>query len=92
MVVQAEHFEYHFPSNEEERQMLRQLGEDEPWAVVGQGRAIYQPQEKCYYCGDKLTLPLVMWSGWTEPIWLHPQCAHELGTHLIGDAVKAKAA
>lgn len=44
----------------------------------------------CYYCADGLTAyPLVQWFGANGPIFLHPECAEQLGGRLIKDGLIA---
>jgi hypothetical protein len=47
----------------------------------------------CFHCGEKLSLPCVMWNGshpvvkneWFQ-IWLHPECVEDLFRRLLRDA------
>jgi len=39
----------------------------------------------CLFCGHGLEFPFVLWHGPDKDLTLHPKCAVELGTHLIGD-------
>ncbi len=39
----------------------------------------------CYYCGEPLTVPFVMWQGFGEAIGLHPPCVVELTIRLYRD-------
>jgi hypothetical protein len=45
----------------------------------------------CFYCGDPFTAttPFVMWFG-KEALYLHGDCAINLGTHLIKDGFLAR--
>lgn len=41
---------------------------------------------ECFCCGEKLTIPCVMWHGATgQDIWLHPPCALNLAMGLVND-------
>ena len=46
--------------------------------------------ETCFYCGNKLTIPAVMWQGDRgDQIWLHPACVFGLCAPLLYDAKRA---
>lgn len=48
---------------------------------------------RCFHCGEPLTSGVwIMWNGNDEKgqqIWMHPECARDLATHLHGDYMKA---
>lgn len=52
-----------------------------------------RPTERCWFCAEALTgSAWVYWQGNDEhgsQIWLHPKCAIEFGSRLIGDGRKA---
>lgn len=58
--------------------------------------AIHQlhPLDRCFLCGDHLpSVEVVYWHGSDEKgqeIWLHPDCAVKLGSHLIKDGLVKK--
>jgi len=47
----------------------------------------------CFHCGNKLSLPCIMWNG-SHPagndeffqIWLHPKCVEDLFMRIFRDA------
>jgi hypothetical protein len=45
--------------------------------------------DKCFLCGEKLTLPAVMWNGCDSQLWLHAKCVFPLCAPLLYDAKKA---
>lgn len=47
----------------------------------------YDPPDECFLCEKPLTCEnLVYWRGCRgKQIWLHAECAKELGAHLISD-------
>jgi hypothetical protein len=58
-----------------------------------------KPGDDCFYCGEPLEIPYVMWSGcgngqklrdrFTGQIALHPSCARLLGASIVHDADRA---
>lgn len=68
----------------EQRGLIHATGKDQPF--------ITDPASHCFYCGQKLTIPAIMWAGRSgdgkEPsdIWLHPKCAEALASGLGRDA------
>ncbi len=47
--------------------------------------------DKCFYCGDKLTVPFVCWAGSDATmISMHPSCAYRMGRALEKDFLKIK--
>jgi hypothetical protein len=92
MLVQPHHFDYRRASDNDhsltadEKAAMLEAGLDSPWAVCGHGyAALHEPPQVCYYCGDKLTIPAVMWYGHYERIWMHPVCAEKLSHRLMRD-------
>jgi len=67
----------------EQRGLIRAAGEDQPF--------ITEPASHCFYCGNKLTIPAIMWAGRSgggkeaSEIWLHPNCAEKLVAGLVRD-------
>jgi len=55
-----------------------------------------KPGDDCFYCGDPLALPYVIWQGadgneskdFTQ-IGLHPGCAERIGAALVHDGARA---
>lgn len=45
--------------------------------------------EFCFYCGERLRLPLVSCQGGGMKFFLHPICAQRLAADLVNDARKA---
>lgn len=67
-----------------EKSLLRELGREEPFFT--------EPPTFCFYCGEKLTIPAIMWHGRhptivneTSEIWLHPKCAEAFCARLARD-------
>jgi hypothetical protein len=57
----------------------------------------HRPGDPCFRCGDKLSVPFVMWSGLdgnekteSTEIALHTSCAQALGANLIADGTNAE--
>jgi hypothetical protein len=46
----------------------------------------HNPPSRCFKCGERLTVPCVMWNGIPDKIWLHSDCAEHLGERLIHDS------
>jgi len=68
------------------------LGFDDPSKselhfIVG---PLVESGSKCFYCYKPLGWPIVMWHGGTADIFLHHDCAQDLGTLLGSDYIKAK--
>ena len=52
--------------------------------------AHFRPTDHCFFCGEPLGDDLVMWQGCddrAQQVWLHRDCAKELGGRLICDAL-----
>jgi hypothetical protein len=41
--------------------------------------------QPCFYCGQPLSTPFVIWMGVGEPLALHPACVVELSIRLLRD-------
>jgi hypothetical protein len=41
--------------------------------------------EPCFYCGEHLTAPFIIWIGVGDPLALHPSCVVELSIRLLRD-------
>ena len=50
------------------------------------GMVAESPSSKdCFYCGDKVSYPRILWMGTTGAIELHPDCVLRLVTRLMRD-------
>jgi hypothetical protein len=97
MIIRSNHFEFDREKsreiadladdetlNTEQRDLIRTAGEVQPF--------ITEPASHCFYCGEKLTIPAIMWNGRSRDgkdaleIWLHPKCAENLAAGLLRDA------
>jgi len=66
--------------------------DDSDWSLYGANIP-----ERCFTCGEQLCFPMVYWAGCNgdigqnngSQIWLHADCAKELGLNLMLDARKA---
>lgn len=102
MIVRPEHFAF----DPEKQCKLEQLATDETLTVdqkeLVTELATDEPfftevQSFCFYCGEKLTVPAVVWhgSGGNQPgdtieIWLHPKCAEQLSARIERDVDELK--
>jgi hypothetical protein len=97
MIVKPEHFSFDRDKQrevhklatdetltEEQRDLVNELGTDQPF--------FSEAQSYCFYCGEKLTVPAVMWhgndgkhSGDPLEIWLHAKCAEQLSVRIDRD-------
>lgn len=73
----------------EQRDLVSGLADDQPF--------FSEVQSYCFYCGEKLTIPAVMWhgndgknSGDPVEIWLHPKCAENLSARITRDTSELK--
>ena len=102
MIVRSDHFEYDRDKvrqtqelasdkslSQDQRDLVSELGTAEPFFA--------DVQSFCFYCGEKLTVPAVMWhgndgkhSGEPLEIWLHPKCAEQLLPRLERDVNETK--
>lgn len=102
MIVRPEHFEFNRQRSrelkeldtdqtltEEQKKILRELGSDRPFFTSA--------PSFCFFCGEKLTVPSVMWSGRSgekdgDPveIWLHPKCGEQFCARLGRDVTELK--
>jgi len=73
---------------QEQRDLIAQGGLDQPFFT--------EPASHCFYCGEKLTIPAVMWNGRNTSgkdaaeVWLHPKCAEAFCAHLARDLGELK--
>ena len=97
MIVRPEHFAF----DREKQRKLEELARDdtlsqqqrESVSEVGQDQPFFTDvQSYCFYCGEKLTVPAVMWhgndgkhSGASLEIWLHVKCAEQLSARIDRD-------
>ncbi len=101
MIVRSQHFEFDRDGSrevarlatdqtlsEEQRELINEAGADQPFFT--------QPSSHCFYCGEKLTIPAVMWNGRDSKganvaeIWLHPKCAEHFCARVSRDVNELK--
>lgn len=102
MIVRSNHFQYDRDNareiqelasdktlSQEQRDLVAELGTDQPFFT--------EVQSYCFYCGERLTVPAVMWhgndgkrSGEPAEIWLHPKCAEQLSARIQRDINELK--
>jgi len=91
-IVTAKDFDFHFPDwlhapevTDEERKKIQASGLAEPYVIFGK-EGMCNPTEFCFFCGEKLTLPMVMWHGSNHSeIWLHPNCVRPFCNRMMRD-------
>ena len=102
MIVRPEHFGF----DRDKQREIDELATDETLTQeqrdIADERGTDQPfftevQSYCFYCSEKLTVPVVMWhgndgkhSGDPLEIWLHPKCAVELLPRIQRDINELK--
>lgn len=95
MLALQKHFEYNLQSKADRERDCREMGmSEEEVASFSQGcdePFFTTAPEHCFFCGEKLTIPAVVWQGRDSQIWLHPPCAYDLGASLFIDADKHEA-
>ncbi len=101
MIVRPEHFEFDRDKSREltelardrklsgeQRDLVNDATNDQPF--------FSEAASHCFYCGEKLTIPAVMWNGRdggsadAAEIWLHPKCAEQLCARLNRDVNELK--
>lgn len=101
MIVRSDHFEFDRSKAREterlandpaltanERDVIRDAGEVQPFFT--------EAASHCFYCGQKVTIPAVMWNGRRSDgndaaeLWLHPKCAEAFCARLTRDADELK--
>jgi hypothetical protein len=102
MIVRADHFEFNRQRmrdiqelatdqtlTDDQKELVRELGTDRPFFT--------DAPSFCFFCGEKLTIPAVMWCGLSgdkfgDPmqIWLHPKCAEQLCARIQRDVNESK--
>lgn len=101
MIVRSKHFEFDREKScerrqlagdqtlsEEQRDLISEAGIDQPFFT--------EPATHCFYCGEKLTIPAVMWNGHDKhaanplEVWLHPKCAEDFCARLSRDTNELK--
>lgn len=94
-IVTAKDFDFHFPDwihdpaiTDDERKKFQDSGLADPYVIFGK-EGMCNPTEFCFFCGEKLTLPMVMWHGRNHrddaDIWLHPNCVRPFCNRLMRD-------
>ncbi len=96
MIVRPEHFEFDRSKAREIEQIANEpaLSESDRDLIRGAGEVrpfLTETASHCFYCGEKLTIPAIMWNGRTRDgkdaaeIWLHPKCAEAFCARLARD-------
>jgi hypothetical protein len=57
----------------------------DPTRIATSGLVITADEQRCFFCGEATTDPCVMWSGFSDDVFLHPECAVELAMRLLRD-------
>jgi hypothetical protein len=93
MKVTSGSFQFHpsFKDIRERKEICRQEGYDESFAgePVNFFEMGGEHPSVCFLCGEKLTVPCVMWVGPVDikstagELWLHRECAREFGEKLV---------
>lgn len=97
MIATSEDFEFRLEAKKEQHDVLRELG----FSADGIAEMIpdesFEPRfteaaEFCFGCGEKLTIPAIMWRGLHQSkkqtdsdLWLHKDCAAQLCHGLLQD-------
>lgn len=51
--------------------------------VKADGCEVFTIPHCCYICGERLIeLPLFMWSGFGDQIWMHVECARKFSQNI----------
>jgi hypothetical protein len=104
MIVRPEHFKFRVEAQREQGRELGDLGisAELTESLIPAETAdpfFTSAPDYCFFCGEKLTVPAVMWHG-RHPtnrnaqaeVWLHPSCAERLVSGLRQDVEELKAA
>jgi hypothetical protein len=59
-------------------------GPDPAW-IAKSGLVITADEQRCFLCGEATADPAVLWSGFSEDVFLHPACAVEMTIRLLRD-------
>jgi hypothetical protein len=104
MLVQPKHLEWNFKKRDEVKQNLAdsvrkgELSAEDAKAIFDAtdfGPFIETVADRCYFCGDNLLMPAVMWHGHqctgsgSLEIWMHPKCVEGFMHRLMRDANEA---
>jgi hypothetical protein len=57
----------------------------DPSRIETSGLIITANDQRCFLCGKATDDPSVMWSGFTDDIFLHAECAVEMSLRLLRD-------
>lgn len=49
-------------------------------------KEVIRQSSHCFWCGDELAYPFVLWVGATGDFVFHPHCAREMGVKLIQES------
>ena len=102
MIVRPEHFKFRDETQREQERILGELGmppelKESLVPPETSDPLFVTAPEYCFFCGEKLTIPAVMWHGRHSTdnnapaeVWLHPTCAERLVAGLRRDVEKLK--
>jgi len=57
----------------------------DPSQIEKSGLIITADDQRCFLCGEATADPSVMWSGFSEDVFLHAACAVEMTLRLMRD-------
>jgi hypothetical protein len=57
----------------------------DPSRIARSGVIITAEDQHCFHCGATVVDPGIMWSGFSDDVFLHPACALELTIRLMRD-------
>lgn len=104
MLIQPKHLEWNFKKRDDLQLSLAEsvrkgeLSEEDAKAILDAadyGPFIETVADRCFFCGEQLHIPAVMWHGHhgtdanSQEIWLHPNCVESLAQRLMRDANEA---
>ena len=96
MIIKSEHFDFRVQASREQQRVLGEVGlssdASEEIAAAAGLPLIGKAPDFCFYCGERLTIPAVMWQGRhptrrdaPSELWLHPTCAEKFVSGLNRD-------
>jgi hypothetical protein len=102
MIVRPKHFKFRIEAQHEHERILDEIGMPPEFKEALIPEDSFAPffvtaPDYCFYCGEKLTIPAVMWNG-RHPtdkdalaeVWLHPSCAEHFVTGLRRDIAELR--